>query len=117
MTDGTPAARRRLTSHQFRPGDLLRIRAERWRLVAATVYDTQIALEVRGCDTGNAGADAVFLSPADAVQPLTTSRTPRFIGVEPFRRRACRELGHATPRVDSLRTAALADVTVMPFQL
>src|SRR5690349_1208918 len=105
MTHRTPAPRPRTTSHQFRPGDLLRIRAERWRLVTATVYDTQIALEVRGCDAGNAGAAAVFLSPADAVQPLTTSRTPRFVGPASFRRRACRELAGATPRPDSLRTA------------
>ena len=117
MTDRMPEPRLRTTSHQFRPGDLLRIRAERWRLVAATACDAQIALEVRGCDTDNAGATAVFLSPADAVQPLTTSRTPRFVGTAAFRRRACRELADATPRPDSLRTAANADVTVMPFQL
>ena len=117
MTDGTPAPPLRPTGHQFRPGDLLRIRAERWRLVAATAYDTQIALDVRGCDTGNAGEAAVFLSPADAVQPLRTSRTPRIIGTASFRRRACRELADAMPGLDALRTAATADVTVMPFQL
>jgi len=117
MSDRTPVPRPRTTSHQFRPGDLLRIRAERWRLVTATVYDTQVALDVRGCDTGNAGTAAVFLSPADAVQPLVTSRTPRFVGTAAFRRRACRELAEATPSLDSLRTAANASVTVMPFQL
>ena len=117
MTDVTPPPQLRTTSHQFRPGDLLRIRAERWRLVAATACDTQIALDVRGCDTGNAGTAAVFLSPADAVQPLTTSRTPRIVGTTSFRRRACRELADATPHLDALRTAAIADVTVMPFQL
>jgi superfamily II DNA or RNA helicase len=117
MTDGTRAPRLRPTSHQFRPGDLLRIRAERWRLVSATAFDTQIALDVRGCDAGNAGAAAIFLSPADAVQPLTTSKTPRITGTASFRRRACRELADAAPHPDALRTAAMADVMVMPFQL
>jgi superfamily II DNA or RNA helicase len=117
MTHGTSAPPLRPTGHQFRPGDLLRIRAERWRLVSATVFDTQIALDVRGCDTHNAGTAAIFLSPADVVQPLTTSRTPRITGTAAFRRRACRELAAATPSLDALRTAADADVTVMPFQL
>jgi SNF2 family DNA or RNA helicase len=116
MTHGTSPARPP-ACHQFRPGDLLRIRAERWRLVSATVFDTQIALDVRGCDMHNAGAAAIFLSPADVVQPLTTSRTPRIAGTAAFRRRACRELADTTPYLDALRTAADADVTVMPFQL
>jgi superfamily II DNA or RNA helicase len=107
-----PASRNR-----FRPGDLLRIRSERWRLVAATVYDTQIALDVRGCDSGNAGTAAVFLSPADTVTPLAARSTPRLTGPMTFRARACAELGAATPRLDSLATAAFADVSIMPFQL
>src|SRR5688572_7634030 len=92
MTGGRPGL---VPRHQFRPGDLLRIRSERWRLVAATVYDTHVALEVRGCDTGNAGDAAVFLSPADLVQPLTRKPEPRFVGTAAFRRRACRELADA----------------------
>src|SRR6187399_1393947 len=105
------------TSHPFRPGDLLRIRSERWRLVAVTVYDTQMALDVRGCDACNAGTAAVFLSPADIVQPLARKTQPRFVRAASWRRDACRELADATPGLESLRTAALADVTIMPFQL
>ena len=85
--------------------------------MAATIYDTQVALEVRGCDTFNAGAAAVFLSPADIVQPLPTKKQARFVRAASWRRRACRVLADATPRLESLRTAALADLTIMPFQL
>ena len=74
-------------------------------------------LDVRGCDAGNAGTTAVFLSPADAVQPLPRSTSTRFVTAAAWRRRACRVLADAVPRLASLRTVALADLTIMPFQL
>lgn len=117
MTRGTSAPTPRPVTSRFRPGDLLRIRAECWRLVTATAYDTQVVLEVRGCDASNAGTTAIFLSPADAVLPLPRRTGTRFVTAAAWRRRACRVLADATPRIESLRCAAVADLAIMPFQL
>src|SRR5688572_24460884 len=101
----------------YRAGDLVRIRDQRWRIVGATAHDTHYALRVSGCDSSNAGVSAVFLSPADRIQPLVTSRRPRVVRPARWRRVVRGALAAAVPAFESLRAAAVAAIDLLPFQL
>ena len=101
----------------IRPGEIVRIRDARWRVVRATWYGEAAILDVGGCDPGNRMERARFLWPIEHVERLPATPAPRIVGPARWRRLARFALADALPRIDSLRAVAHANVDVIPFQL
>ena len=101
----------------YQPGECLRIRDERWRVARADIVDDETIVDVVGCDVLNAGAHALFLAGAEQVERLPANASPRLVRPSRWRTIARHRLSGVTPRFASLRAAAAADVTIIPFQL
>jgi superfamily II DNA or RNA helicase len=101
----------------YQPGECLRIRDERWRVVRAEGLDDATTLDVVGCDARNAGVHTVFLTDAERVARLPSNDRPRLVRPARWRRVVRHRLAAETARFDSLRAAATADITLLPFQL
>jgi len=104
-------------SGDARPGDLVRIRGERWRITRCLAYDTAALIETDGCDAANRGVRSRFLLPFEPVERIALSQTPRVVRPARWRRLARRTLGDATPGWTSLRAATRANLDIVPFQL
>ena len=100
-----------------RPGDLVRIRGERWRIARCLAYDTAAVIETEGCDAANRGVRSCFLLPFEPIDRVGVSQTPRVVRPTRWRRVARRTLGDATPGWTSLRAATRARLDIVPFQL
>ena len=100
-----------------RPGDLLRIRDQRWRVTRRVAYDDNALIETDGCDDVNRGTRACFLVPFEPVDRIAVSTRPRAVRPTRWRRIARRALGDATPGWTALRAATRARLNVVPFQL
>jgi superfamily II DNA or RNA helicase len=96
----------------LRPGETVRIRGERWSVTAPAGP----ILHVRGCDAANRSAAAAFLLTAERVERLPPC-APRVLRPARWRHVVRGILAGAAPRFDSMRTAARAQLTVLPFQL
>jgi superfamily II DNA or RNA helicase len=97
---------------------VVRIRRERWRVVAESSFENISLLDVDGCDAANAGIRARFILPFEHVDRVAApSPAPRFVTPVRWRRFACTALATAVPRWGSLRAAAHANLAVLPFQL
>ncbi|HET9358112.1 MAG TPA: DEAD/DEAH box helicase [Vicinamibacterales bacterium] len=99
------------------PGDLVRIRDERWTVTRHAPGLDAGVLEVRGRDRTNFGARASFLLPFDIVEPLPSSHAPRAARPRSWRRLTRSMLARATPSWGSLRTPLHARVALLAFQL
>jgi superfamily II DNA or RNA helicase len=103
---------------RLRIGDTVRIRDERWRVAAESSFGAASIIEVDGCDATNHGTRARFLLPFETVDSAAAPPAPpRFVTIDRWRRAARSLLAGAVPRWTSLRTAARANFTVLPFQL
>jgi SNF2 family DNA or RNA helicase len=99
-------------------GDAVRIRNERWRLAAESRLGAISIIDVDGCDPTNHGVRARFLLPFETVDSASPpSAAPRFVTMERWKRAARSVLAAAVPEWTSLRAAARANLTVLPFQL
>lgn len=98
-------------------GDIVRIRDEKWQIVRHVSYGGASLVEATGCDVTNRACQARFLLPFEAVDRLDASAAPRLVRPRRWRHAARRVLAEATPSWTSLRTAARADLTLIPFQL
>jgi superfamily II DNA or RNA helicase len=110
--------RRIMRPVSLRAGDAVRIRGERWRVAAATSFEDVSIVDMDGCDATNQGTRARFLLPFEpvvAVAPRSTA--PRFVTRARWQRAARAVLAAAVPRWASLRAAASARLTILPFQL
>ena len=99
-------------------GDAVKIRNERWRVAAEASFGAVSIVEVDGCDATNHGIRARFLLPfeyMDAASPPPAA--PRFVTMERWKHAARSVLAGAVPEWISLRAAARANLTVLPFQL
>ena len=105
------------TPGDARPGDLVRIRGERWRITRCLAYDTIALIDTDGCDAANRGVRSRFLLPFEPVDRIVLSQTPRVVRPTRWRRLARRTLGDATPGWTSLRAATRARLDIVPFQL
>jgi superfamily II DNA or RNA helicase len=101
----------------YQPGECLRIRDERWRVVDTDAAGTAVTIAVVGCGQLNAGIRAVFVTDAERVARLPSNHRPRLVRASRWRLFAGGLLAAATPRFDALRAAAAADITLIPFQL
>src|SRR4030095_15425117 len=63
------------------------------------------------------GMEAQFLLPCEQVEPLPSVHEPEVVRATRWRRIARLELSDAVPRFDSLRSAARANINLIPFQL
>jgi superfamily II DNA or RNA helicase len=102
---------------QFRPGMVVRIRGQRWRIDRHVGLGDSAIVDVTGCGPANRGEPAQFLLPFELVDRLPTVPAPRLVSRARWRRVARHALAHATPSWASLRAAASANLTIMPFQL
>jgi superfamily II DNA or RNA helicase len=105
------------TVSPLRAGDVVRIRDERWRIVSHAAHGETSVVEAAGCDKGNRSSRARFLLPFEPIDRLPSSPAPRLVRPRRWRRFARRVLAEATPAWASLRAAAHADLTLIPFQL
>jgi superfamily II DNA or RNA helicase len=99
------------------PGDLVRIRDERWTVTRHAPGLDAGVLEVCGRDRTNFGARASFLLPFDTVERLPSSLVPRAARPRSWRRLTRSMLARATPSWGSLRTPLHARVALLAFQL
>jgi superfamily II DNA or RNA helicase len=103
---------------RLRAGDAVRIRHERWRVVAESLFGQVSIVDVDGCDVTNRGIKARFLLPFEMMEPEDApSAEPRIVTPQRWRRAARAVLAKAVPQWSSLRAAARANLTVLPFQL
>ena len=102
---------------QFRHGELVRIRGQRWRIDRHVRYGVAGVVDVTGCGVANRGEAAQFLLPFELVDRLPTVPTPRLVSRARWRHVVRHALANAMPSWASLQTAASADLTIMPFQL
>ena len=100
-----------------RPGDVVRIRGERWRITRRVSYDATALLEADGCDAANRGVRSRFLIPFEPIGRVVVPPAPRVARPARWRRIARRVLGDATPGWTSLRAATRSRFEIVPFQL
>jgi superfamily II DNA or RNA helicase len=99
-------------------GCRVRIRGEHWRVAAASSFERVSILDVDGCDGTNHGTRARFILPFERVDRIVSrSSAPRVVTLARWRRAACAMLASTVPHWASLRAAARARLTVLPFQL
>ena len=101
----------------LQPGEIVRIRDERWLVVRHLSYANGTIVEVSGSDRTNRAVRARFVLPVETVDVLPSSRVPRVVRPVLWRHVARRALAEALSPGDVLRTIAAANVLVMPFQL
>ena len=107
----------------LRTGDEVRIRDERWRVNATSPHDASplsavSIVDVDGCDPSNRGVSARFILPFEPLERLPASpASPRAVSLARWRRAVRAILATALPHWTSLRAAAGAALTIVPFQL
>ena len=99
------------------PGDLVRIRGQRWRVRRYEQYDNTSIVEVAGSEPANRGTNTRFLLPFEPLDRLTLARHPRVVRPGRWRQLARRALADALPQPTSLRVPIRANITPIPFQL
>ncbi len=96
----------------------MRIRGERWRVIAESPFEAASIVDVDGGDASNRGVTARFVLPFEPLEHLPGSAAhPCVVSLARWRHVACAGLAAAVPRWTSLRAAAHADLAVIPFQL
>src|SRR3954470_18907504 len=102
----------------FRAGSRVRIRGEQWRVASEKTFEHVSVLAVEGCDGSNRGTCARFVLPFERVDHIMSrSSVPRVATLDRWRRVARTTLANAVPHWSSLRAAAQATLTILPFQL
>jgi len=102
----------------LRAGCRVRIRGEQWRVAATSSFENVSILDVDGCDATNHGSRARFIVPFERVDRIESqSSAPRVVTLSRWRRAARAMLAGAVPHWTSLRSAARARLTILPFQL
>lgn len=100
----------------LKPGDLVRVRRSRWRIVDVRPYDGCQLVTLSGTGATSAAVDRRVIAPFDTIERIDDARRPRLVG--PCRwRRACRELLAANTPPGGLRCARHARMDLLPHQL
>jgi len=106
-----------VANRSLRPGDVVRIRDQRWRIVTHAPLGDAAIVEAAGCDARNRTIRASFLLPFEKIDRLPSSPAPRVVRPGRWRRAVRRVLADATPSWTCLRTAAQSNLTLIPYQL
>jgi superfamily II DNA or RNA helicase len=98
-----------------RPGDLVRVRRDDWRVLGVTAHADCAAVHLAGVGAGNIGCQRAVLHPFDRLLPLAPRRRLRLVArdawLEAARVLAVRAVTHG-----SLRAAADARIDLFPYQ-
>src|SRR5262249_2093224 len=62
---------------QCRPGDLVRVRRQRWRVVDVQAHDGCQVVTLTGADPRTAGLERSVIAPFDAIEPVRRPPAPR----------------------------------------
>ena len=109
--------RSRAVSH-LHPGAVVRIRGERWRVVHVAPHETCSIVDVAGAGHDNSGETSRFILPFEDAQPIPSAAgPPRVVRPATLRRTARAAIAGVTPAWTSLRAAAGARITLLPYQL
>lgn len=100
-----------------RPGDIVRIRGERWRVAARESHEATAILDADGCDVTNRGTCARFILPFEPIDRIAQPDGPRVVRPARWRHTARRLVSAAAPSWTSLRAVTEARLDVVPFQL
>ena len=99
-----------------RAGDRVRVRQQRWRIVAVRAYEACQLFTLAGLGPFNAGLHSSVLAPFDRIEPLERVSRVRIVQPRLWRRR-CRALVAADCAAGSLRAAPNARIDLLPHQL
>ena len=80
---------------RVRPGDLIRVRTERWRVAVRLAFDDTSVIDAVGIDAGNRGHRARFVLPFEAVECIPHTRVPQIVRPTRWRRHARHTLAEA----------------------
>jgi superfamily II DNA or RNA helicase len=105
-------------SEPLQPGEAVRVRGERWRVVHLTSHGACAVVDLAGAEPSNAGRTGRFILPFEPTDrtPPSLDR-PRITRRSAWRRAARAALAGAVPAWHSLRAAARADIVLLPYQL
>src|SRR5262245_17335424 len=99
-----------------RVGARVRVRKQRWCVLATHTYSHCQILTLNGIGTQNAGAKLSVIAPFDTVEALEPTTRLRIVGRRRWRRQ-CRALIVGDRPAGSLSTAHRAGIDLMPYQL
>src|SRR3954453_18453438 len=106
----TPGDERRA----IRPGDVVRVRRARWRILHVRPYDACQVVTLRGLAPPH--LERRIVVPFETIEPIERAARPRFVRGITWRR-ALREVVAADVPPGSLRAAASAGTDIFPHQL
>jgi superfamily II DNA or RNA helicase len=98
------------------PGDLVRVRRQRWRVLAARALASCCEIALSGAGPGNLGIVRRILTPFDVVMPIAGPRRLKRAGTGEWRR-ACRQWIAESVPPGSLAAAPCARIDLRPHQL
>src|SRR5262249_27837543 len=98
-----------------RAGDLVHVRRRTWRIRAIRAYEAGQVVTPAGVG-GEYGTEKQVIAPFDAIEPVDRPRRVRLVSSSEWRR-ACRTLLAAHTPPGGLRSAALAQIDLLPHQL
>ena len=100
----------------LKPGDLVRVRRARWRIVDVRPYDGCQLVALTGAGTSSSRVDRRVIAPFDVIDRIDDARRAHVAG--PCRwRRACRDLLTANTPPGGLRAAHHGRLDLLPHQL
>jgi ERCC4-related helicase len=103
---------------RVKPGDVVLVRGDRWRVLHVTAHDACAVVDLTGVGDANRGATGSFILPFEIAEPIAPPcSAPRRVRPVVFRAVARRVLSEAAPAWTSLRAAAAAGVTLLAYQL
>lgn len=103
----------------IRPGALVRVRRERWRVTEVRAYEDCALITLAGLSAPHAGVERRVVAPFDLIEPTATAgddAPPLFVRRQTWRR-ACRALLADDAPPASLRCARAAKIDLLPHQL
>lgn len=99
-----------------RPGDLVRVRRARWRIVHVRACDDCHIVTLCGLSPPHLGIERRVLTPYDVLEPIERPVRPRIVRTVRWRR-ACRALIADAAPPGSLQAARAARIDLLPHQL
>ena len=102
---------------ELRHGDVVRIRGDRWRVRQVLAYDHVSILDAVGCGAANHAEQARFVLPFEPCERPDPDPNPKTVTPGQWRRVARCAIAAASESWWSLRAAAQANLTLIPFQL
>ena len=101
----------------LRHGDVVRIRGDRWRVRQLLTYEHAAILDAVGCGAANCTELARFVLPFEPCERSDRDPKPQIVTTGHWRHVARSAIADATPSWSSLRAAARANLSLIPFQL